>query len=89
MQSVIGEEKYDLEKISGWCTEISTKVIEHLQEILPQYRFGLNIVIAQKRGNLHSHSSCYCNQKTDGSRSAQYSNETIHAITCVYGFSLY
>lgn len=53
------------------------------------YSVIVNIVIAQKRGNLHSHSSCYCNQKTDGSRSAQYSNETVHAITCVYGFSLY
>lgn len=40
MQSVIGDEKYDIDKISTWCTEISTKVIEYLQSVLPQYRFG-------------------------------------------------
>lgn len=40
MQGVISDEKYDIDKISTWCTEISTKVIEYLQSVLPQYRFG-------------------------------------------------
>ena len=62
----------------------------YVKPIFHNYHFSVTCVIMQKNGaGLHTASSCYWDNSTDGSCTVRWENKTMYCIVSVFGLAIW
>lgn len=89
VETVIGGNAYTSAKVNGWTAQVVESVLGNLSKLNKTFKYIVTCVIMQKNGaGLHTASSCYWDNTTDGSCTVRWENKTMYCIVSVYGLSL-
>ncbi|CAF2581501.1 unnamed protein product [Rotaria sp. Silwood2] len=89
IERLIGTNSYQHDKVTRWTVDIVDQILTELTILDKRFKYIVQAVIMQKNGSgLHSASSCYWNDITDGSCTLRWENKHIYAIVSVFGLSI-
>ncbi|CAF1043047.1 unnamed protein product [Rotaria sordida] len=89
IERLIGNNFYEHDKVTRWTVDIVDHILTELTNLGKRFKYIVQAVIMQKNGTgLHSASSCYWNDITDGSCTVRWENKHIYAIVSVFGLSI-
>ena len=82
----LDEKTYDQKEAQELIKGIVDEIIKNLRTNYKGYNFIVNGTIFQKGdSSLHYTSTCFWNPNTDGSTTARYENDTLHAFVTCFG----
>ncbi|CAF0985984.1 unnamed protein product [Adineta steineri] len=88
VERVIGANSYQQNKINRWTVDVVDQTLTDLTGLQKPFKYIVQAVIMQKNGaGLHTASSCYWNNTTDGSCTVRWENKHVYAIVSVFGLS--
>ncbi|KAL7676743.1 hypothetical protein ACOME3_002992 [Neoechinorhynchus agilis] len=89
MESVLSGRTYDSSQVNRWMSEIIEGAINRLIALSQNFKYIINCTIMVKNGTcLHVASSCYWDERNDGSCIVKYENDSLYAVASVYGLSI-
>jgi dynein light chain Tctex-type 1 len=89
IESVIGGNAYSQQKVNQWTSSVVEQCLSQLVKLNKPFKYVVNCVIMQKTGaGLHTSSSCFWDNTTDGSCTVRWENKTMYCIVSVFGLSL-
>jgi len=89
IEAVIAGSSYNATKVNQWTSGIVESCLNHLTKLGKPFKYITNCVIMQKNGaGLHSASSCYWDNSTDGSCTVRWENKTMYCIVSVFGLAI-
>jgi len=89
IETVIGGNTYSGSKVNEWTAAVVEAVLSSLSKLGKAFKYIVTCVIMQKNGaGLHTASSCYWDNNTDGSCTVRWENKTMYVIVSVYGLAL-
>ncbi|EUB56385.1 Dynein light chain Tctex-type [Echinococcus granulosus] len=81
--------EFDSTKISPWTSDIIDRCLLQLAGLNKPFKYIVTCVIMQKENSsLHTASSCYWNETTDGSCTVKWENSSMFCIVTCFGLSL-
>ncbi|KAJ8923983.1 hypothetical protein NQ315_006759 [Exocentrus adspersus] len=87
IETVIGGNGYQQNKVNNWTTAVVEACTAELTKLMKPYKYIVTCTIMQKNGaGLHTASSCYWDNNTDGSCTIASSNSYLHYNTAVVTF---
>jgi len=89
IESVIGNNAYAHSKVNAWSNSVVEQVLANLMKINRPFKYVVSCVIVQKNGaGLHTATSCYWDNTTDGHTTVRWENKSIHCIVQVFGIAI-
>ncbi|CAF0724954.1 unnamed protein product [Adineta steineri] len=89
IERIIGGNSYQHNKVNRWTADIVDHVLTELTKLGKPFKYIVQAVIMQKNGaGLHTASSCYWDNTTDGSCTVRWENKHLYAIVSVFGLSI-
>jgi len=89
LETVIGGNTYAAGRVNAWTAQVVEGVLGSLSKLDKTFKYIVTCVIMQKNGaGLHTASSCYWDNSTDGSCTVRWENKTMYCIVSVYGLCL-
>ncbi|KAL5280852.1 DYNLT1 family protein [Megaselia abdita] len=89
IESTIGGNAYQQDKVNNWTGAVVENCLTVLTKQQKPYKYIVTSMIMQKNGaGLHTASSCYWNNETDGSCTVRWENKTMYCIVSVFGLAL-
>jgi len=89
IESTIGSQSYQQAKINTWTSNIVEAILNSLTKLNKPFKYIVSCVIMQKNGaGLHTASSCFWDNTTDGSCTVRWENKSMYAIVSVFGLSI-
>ncbi|CAF0795390.1 unnamed protein product [Adineta ricciae] len=89
IEATIGSQSYQQAKINTWTSNIVEAILNSLTKLNKPFKYIVSCVIMQKNGaGLHTASSCFWDNTTDGSCTVRWENKTMYAIVSVFGLSI-
>nr|ACO15040.1 Dynein light chain Tctex-type 1 [Caligus clemensi] len=89
IESTIGGNGYAQSKVAQWTKSVVESCIASLTKLQKPFKYIVTCVIAQKNGaGLHTASSRYWDNLTDGSCTVRWENKTMYCIVSVFGLSV-
>ncbi|CAG9764138.1 unnamed protein product [Ceutorhynchus assimilis] len=89
IESVIGGNSYQQNKVNNWTTAVVEACTSELTKLMKPYKYIVTCTIMQKNGaGLHTASSCYWDNNTDGSCTVRWENKSMFCIVSVYGLAI-
>ncbi|KAK7069952.1 Dynein light chain Tctex-type [Halocaridina rubra] len=89
IETVIGGNAYTNVKVSNWTSQVVENVLGNLSKLNKAFKYIVTCVIMQKTGaGLHTASSCYWDNTTDGSCTVRWENKTMFCIVSVFGLAI-
>ncbi|XP_060536017.1 dynein light chain Tctex-type [Cylas formicarius] len=89
IETVIGGNSYQNSKVNNWTTAVVEACTSELTKLMKPYKYIVTCIIMQKNGaGLHTASSCYWDNNTDGSCTVRWENKTMFCIVSVYGLAI-
>lgn len=80
---------YEADKVNQWSTKISEQCLSALSKLKKNFKYVVTCSIMQKTGaGLHTASSCYWDNATDGTATVRWDNKTMYCIVTVFGLSI-
>lgn len=80
---------YQQDKVNNWTGAVVENCLTVLTKQQKPYKYIVTSMIMQKNGaGLHTASSCYWNNETDGSCTVRWENKTMYCIVSVFGLAL-
>lgn len=77
------------DRLAQWVSEICETSLKRLTGLGKPFKYCVTCVIMQKNGaGLHTASSCYWDNGTDGSRTIRWENKTMYCIATVFGLAV-
>lgn len=90
IETVIGGNAYTSAKVNNWTSQVVENVLGNLSKLNKAFKYIVTCVIMQKNGaGLHTASSCYWDNTTDGSCTVRWENKTMYCIVSVFGLALW
>lgn len=84
----IGVNSYQHNKVNRWTADIVDQILNDLTKSDKPFKYIVQAVIMQKNGaGLHTASSCYWDNSTDGSCTVRWENKHLYAIVSVFGLA--
>ena len=81
--------KYTAAKVSEWIESIGGECLSRLRATSPNFKYIVNIAISQRVGaGLHMETCAFWDNKTDGSVTVRFENETMICICSVLGLAI-
>ncbi|CAI9718249.1 Hypothetical predicted protein [Octopus vulgaris] len=78
VENVIGSNAYQHNKINQWTSNVVEQCLSQLTKLNKPFKYIVTCVIMQKNGaGLHTASSCFWDNTTDGSCTVKWENKTI------------
>jgi len=75
--------------VSQWSSNIVEQSLKRLTALGKPFKYVVSVVILQKTGaGLHTASSCYWDNATDGSCTVRWENKTMYVISSVFGLAI-
>ncbi len=85
----IGGNTYSHQKVNNWTSSVVENVLGSLCKLAKPYKYIVTCTIMQKNGaGLHTASSCYWDNSTDGSCTVRWENKTMFCIVSVFGLAI-
>mmetsp|Transcript_14759 Transcript_14759/g.37890 ORF Transcript_14759/g.37890 Transcript_14759/m.37890 type:complete len:80 (+) Transcript_14759:41-280(+) len=76
-------------KVDGWTANIVEQTLKKLSALGKPFKYIVSVVILQKTGTgLHTASSCFWDNQTDGSCTVRWENKTMYVVTSVFGLGI-
>uniref|UniRef100_A0A0A9WVY5 Dynein light chain Tctex-type 1 n=1 Tax=Lygus hesperus TaxID=30085 RepID=A0A0A9WVY5_LYGHE len=89
IEESIGGNTYAQNKVNQWTTNVVEACLGNLTKLQKAFKYIVTCTIMQKTGaGLHSASSCYWDNTTDGSCTVRWENKTMYCIVSVYGLAI-
>lgn len=80
---------YQHSKVNQWTNSIVENILSQLTKYEKPFKYIVTCFIMQKTGaGLHTASSCYWDNTTDGSCTVRWENKTMYCIVSVFGLAL-
>lgn len=84
----IGGNSYQHSKVNQWTTAVVESCLNGLVKLHKPYKYIVTCTIMQKTGaGLHTASSCYWDNASDGSCTVRWENKSMYCITSVFGLA--
>lgn len=89
VENAIGVNMYQHNKVNQWTSNIVEQCLKRLTALNKPFKYVVSVVMLQKTGaGLHTASSCYWDNSTDGSCTVRWENKTMYAIVSVFGLAI-
>ncbi|XP_056332983.1 dynein light chain Tctex-type 1-like [Danio aesculapii] len=89
VETTNGNNSYQHEKINQWMSSIAEISLSQLTKLGKPFKYIVTCIILQKNGaGLHTASSCFWDNTTDGSCTVRWENKTIYCIVSVFGLAI-
>ncbi|XP_076373035.1 dynein light chain Tctex-type 1-like [Tachypleus tridentatus] len=89
VEGTIGGNAYQHSKVNQWTNTIVEQILGHVTKLNKPFKYIVTCVIMQKNGaGLHTASSCYWDNTTDGSCTVRWENKTMYCIVSVFGLAI-
>merc|ERR1739837_37079 len=89
IESAIGGNSYVHNKVNQWTNSVVESCLASLTKLQKPFKYIVTCVIMQKNGaGLHTASSCYWDNSTDGSCTVRWENKTMYCIVSVFGLAI-
>jgi len=77
---------YHHNKVAQWTSNVVEQCLRRLTALNKPFKYIVTCIIMQKNGaGLHTASSCYWDNTSDGSHSYKWENKTMYCICSVFG----
>merc|ERR1712176_728937 len=89
IENAIGGNAYQQTKINQWTSNVVEHCLNHLTKLNKPFKYIVTCNIMQKNGaGLHTASSCFWDNGTDGSCTVRWENKTMYCIVSVFGLQI-
>lgn len=89
IEGTIGGNAYQQNKVNQWTSNVVEMCLNNLTKLSKPFKYIVTCVIMQKNGaGLHTASSCFWDNTTDGSCTVRWENKTMYCIVSVFGLSI-
>ncbi|KAL1131343.1 hypothetical protein AAG570_010961 [Ranatra chinensis] len=89
IEESIGGNAYQQNKVNQWTTNVVEACLGNLTKLQKAFKYIVTCTIMQKNGaGLHTASSCFWDNTTDGSCTVRWENKTMYCIVSVYGLAI-
>ncbi|XP_037953160.1 dynein light chain Tctex-type-like [Teleopsis dalmanni] len=89
IESTIGGYAYEIDKVNNWTGQVVENCLHTLTKERKPYKYIVTSMIMQKNGaGLHTASSCFWDNETDGSCTVRWENKTMYCIVSVFGLAI-
>ena len=89
IEACLSNALYSHAKVSQWTSSVVESVLKKLTGLQKPFKYIVTAVIMEKTGaGLHTASSCYWDNQTDGSCTVRWDGKNMYAIVSVYGLSV-
>mmetsp|Transcript_22592 Transcript_22592/g.37273 ORF Transcript_22592/g.37273 Transcript_22592/m.37273 type:complete len:114 (+) Transcript_22592:89-430(+) len=89
IEAVLSNAVYHHNKVAQWTSNIVENALKRLTSLNKPFKYIVTCIIMQKNGaGLHTASSCYWDNTTDGSCTVRWENKTMYCITTVFGLAI-
>ena len=89
LQQALESKKYSPGKATEWIDTITSRCIEALRGLSPNFKYVVSVIIVQKAGaGLHYDCVTHWDSKADGSTTVKFENETMICFCAVLGIAL-
>ncbi|XP_046668962.1 dynein light chain Tctex-type 1 [Homalodisca vitripennis] len=89
IEETIGGNTYQQSKVNQWTSSVVDACLAALTKLQKPFKYIVTCTIMQKNGaGLHTASSCYWDNTTDGSCTVRWENKTMYCIVSVFGLSI-
>uniref|UniRef100_G3W1Z8 Dynein light chain Tctex-type 1 n=1 Tax=Sarcophilus harrisii TaxID=9305 RepID=G3W1Z8_SARHA len=89
IESAIGGNAYQHSKVNQWTTNVVEQTLSQLTKLGKPFKYIVTCVIMQKNGaGLHTASSCFWDNTSDGSCTVRWENKTMYCIVSAFGLSI-
>lgn len=89
METIVGGNIYQHSKVPQWTNTIVEHILTQLTKMSKPFKYIVTCVIMEKNGaGLHTATSCYWDNTTDGSCTVRWENKTMYCIVSVFGLAI-
>ncbi|KAM5180988.1 dynein light chain Tctex-type 3 [Mantella aurantiaca] len=86
---ILGGVDYDEGRVNEWMSAVVEQSLTHLVKMEKTFKYIVTCTVMQKRGGgLHSASSSFWDNTTDGSCSVRWENRTMYCIVNVFAVAI-
>jgi len=90
IEGSIGGNAYQHNKVNQWTSNVVEQCLNQLTKLGKPFKYIVTCVIMQKNGaGLHTASSCFWDNTTDGSCTVRWENKTMYCIVSVFGLAIW
>ncbi|CAG9855707.1 unnamed protein product [Phyllotreta striolata] len=89
IETNLGDGEYKQERIQMWTSNISEQILSLLSKLNKLFKYIVTCSILQRSGaGLHTASTCYWDNSTDGVCTVRWENKNLYCIVSVYGVAI-
>jgi len=89
VESTIGGQTYTNAKVGQWTSTVVEGCLVGLTALQKPFKYIVNCTIMQKSGaGLHTASSCFWDNTTDGCCTVRWENKSLFCIVSVFGLAI-
>ncbi|XP_036398558.1 dynein light chain Tctex-type 1-like isoform X3 [Megalops cyprinoides] len=89
VETTIGNNAYQHNRINQWTSSVVETSLNQLTKLGKPFKYIVTCIILQKNGaGLHTASSCFWDNTTDGSCTVKWENKTMYCIVSVFGLAI-
>ncbi|XP_065111257.1 dynein light chain Tctex-type 1 [Paramisgurnus dabryanus] len=89
VESIIGNSSFQRSQINLWSSSIVESSLNQLTKLRKPFKYIVTCILLQKNGaGLHTASSCFWDNTTDGSCTVRWENKTMYCIVSVFGLAI-
>jgi len=89
IDSVLANVTYQHTKVPQWTSMCIESCMKRLKDLNKPFKYIVTAVLMQKNGaGLHTATSCYWDNTTDGSATLRWENKTMYCIVTVFGLAV-
>ncbi|XP_069696313.1 dynein light chain Tctex-type 1 [Periplaneta americana] len=89
IENSIGGNAYQHNKVNQWTSSVVEACLGALTKLQKPFKYIVTCTIMQKNGaGLHTASSCFWDNSTDGSCTVRWENKTMYCIVSVFGLAI-
>ncbi|RZF43634.1 dynein light chain Tctex-type 1 [Nilaparvata lugens] len=89
IEESIGGNAYQQSKVNQWTSSVVEACLGALTKLQKPFKYIVTSTIMQKNGaGLHTASSCFWDNSTDGSCTVRWENKTMYCIVSVFGLAI-
>lgn len=89
IEATLQNAPYNHNKVSQWTSNVVEQCLKRLTSLNKPFKYIVTCIIMQKTGaGLHTASSCYWDNTTDGSCTVRVENKTMYCIVSVFGLAI-
>jgi len=89
VDSVLANATYSHVKVKQWTNNCIETCMKRLKDLNKPFKYIVTAVLMQKNGaGLHTATSCFWDNTTDGSATLRWENKSMYCIVTVFGLSI-